>query len=72
MPKNVGIFCRYDNFGAPYHCFLQLNTNLLYGILIPMIIFTIITFSIVEAAGGAAEYKKVGLTFGENDFGKSN
>ena len=50
---------RYENFGGKYHCFLQLDTNLLYGIYVPMIIVTIINFAIVEGAGVAADYAKV-------------
>ena len=50
---------RYDNFGGEYHCYLQLDTPLVYGVYIPMIVFTIVTLSIIEGAGGAAEYVKV-------------
>lgn len=62
---------RYDNFGGEYHCFLQLDTNLMYGIYVPMIIVTVITFAVIEAAGGASDYEKVKILV-NNQFEESN
>ncbi|KAK3861111.1 hypothetical protein Pcinc_032891 [Petrolisthes cinctipes] len=57
----VVIFCmcfEYHDYGAPYHCWLQMNTPLLYGQLIPIIGLVILTFTLIEAAG-AADYKQL-------------
>ncbi|CAL4061987.1 unnamed protein product, partial [Meganyctiphanes norvegica] len=53
------LFCmcfEYDNYGGKYHCWLQMDTPLVYGQFIPVIVLVIITFTLIEAAG-AAEYK---------------
>ena len=50
------LFCmcfEYDDFGGEYHCFLQLDKPVLYGIYIPMTTLVILTFAIVEAAGAS-------------------
>ncbi len=43
----------YDNFGGEYHCWLRLDSNLMYGIYIPMIMLVVMTFAVVEAAGSS-------------------
>ena len=37
-------------------------TTLLYGLYVPLIVLTVLTFAIVEAAGGASDYEKVSPT----------
>ncbi|XP_068212022.1 adhesion G-protein coupled receptor D1-like [Palaemon carinicauda] len=46
----------YNNYGSVYHCWLQMDTPLVYGQFIPVIAIMIITFTLIEAAG-AANYK---------------
>ncbi|XP_063598335.1 adhesion G-protein coupled receptor D1-like [Penaeus indicus] len=53
------MFCmcfEYDNYGGEYHCWLRMDTPLLYGQFIPVVGLVIMTFTLIEAAG-AAEYK---------------
>ncbi|ROT62788.1 hypothetical protein C7M84_019347 [Penaeus vannamei] len=53
------MFCmcfEYDNYGGEYHCWLRMDTPLLYGQFIPVVGFVIMTFTLIEAAG-AADYK---------------
>ncbi|KAG7154006.1 adhesion G-protein coupled receptor D1-like [Homarus americanus] len=53
------LFCmcfEYENYGGSYHCWLQMDTALMYGQLLPIVSLVILTFTLIEAAG-AAEYK---------------
>ncbi|XP_042860260.1 adhesion G-protein coupled receptor D1-like [Penaeus japonicus] len=53
------MFCmcfEYDNYGGEYHCWLRMDTPLLYGQYIPVVGSVIMTFTLIEAAG-AADYK---------------
>ncbi|KAK4300095.1 hypothetical protein Pmani_027686 [Petrolisthes manimaculis] len=55
------LFCiafEFMYYGGEYHCWLQMNTPLLYGQLIPIIGLVILTFTLIEAAG-AADYKQL-------------
>ncbi|XP_064091051.1 adhesion G-protein coupled receptor D1-like [Macrobrachium nipponense] len=45
-----------DNYGGDYHCWLRMDTPLVYGHFIPIIIIIILTFALIEAAG-AVSYK---------------
>ena len=49
----------YENYGGSYHCWLRLDTPLIYGQYIPIVFMTIVTFAIVEAAGDADGYTKL-------------
>ena len=49
----------YENFGGDFHCFLRLDSGLIYGIYVPIIMIVILTFSIVEAAGAGEKYEKL-------------
>ncbi|KAL7640958.1 UNVERIFIED_CONTAM: hypothetical protein RMT77_008095 [Armadillidium vulgare] len=56
MAVFVMIFCicfQYYNYGGEYHCWLQMDTNLIYGWLIPIIAVSILTLTLTEAAGAA-------------------
>ncbi|XP_071515240.1 putative adhesion G protein-coupled receptor E4P [Panulirus ornatus] len=59
MAAFIILFCtcfEFDNYGGEYHCWLQMNTPLVYGQLIPIVSLVVITFTLIEAAG-ANEYK---------------
>ncbi|KAK7081539.1 hypothetical protein SK128_018351 [Halocaridina rubra] len=46
----------FENYGGKYHCWLQMDTPLVYGQFVPVIIIIILTFTLIEAAG-AADFK---------------
>ena len=39
-----------------YHCWLQMNTTLMIGQFVPIVILAVLTLTLIEAAG-AAEYR---------------
>ncbi len=47
---------QYENYGGGYHCWLQVDTNLMFGQMIPIVVVVILTFTLIEAAG-AADYR---------------
>ena len=49
----------YENYGGSYHCWLRLDTSLIYGQYIPIVFMTIVTFAIIEAAGDGDGYTKL-------------
>ena len=49
---------QFNNYGGDYHCWLQVNTPLMFGEIIPIVIIVILTFTVLEAAG-AADYRKL-------------
>lgn len=49
----------YKNYGGRYHCWLQMDTSLIYGQYVPIAFMTIVTLAIVEAAGAASDYQKL-------------
>ena len=49
----------YEDYGATYHCWLQVNTKLFYGQLIPIIAIWCVTLTLIEAAGDGMEFKKL-------------
>ena len=53
---SVGI-C-FDDYGGPYHCWLQIDTKLVFAQLIPIIALVILTLTLIEAAG-AASYRRI-------------
>ena len=42
---------QYQNYGGEYHCWLRMDTGLMYGQFIPIAVMTIISLTIIEAAG---------------------
>ena len=61
--KNYGglglsqIFCiKIWEYSGEYHCWLQMNTTLMIGQFVPIVILAILTLTLIEAAG-AAEYR---------------
>ena len=49
---------QFENYGGEYHCWLQVNTSLMFGQVIPTVVLVILIFTVLEAAG-AAEYRKL-------------
>merc|ERR1719219_228658 len=49
---------RYADYGGVYHCWLQMDTPLLFMQFIPILICVVLTLTLIEAAG-AAEYRKL-------------
>ena len=49
---------QYENYGGDYHCWLQVNTPLVAGQVVPTVVIVILTFTVLEAAG-AADYRKL-------------
>ena len=49
----------YDDYGGRYHCWLQLDTKLVYGQLAPITAIVCITFTLIEAAGAATHFRKL-------------
>ena len=49
----------YENYGGDYHCWLRMDTSLIYGQFVPIAFMTIISLAIIEAAGDASDYKKL-------------
>ena len=46
----------FYKYVGEYHCWLQMNTTLMIGQFVPIVILAILTLTLVEAAG-AAEYR---------------
>ena len=49
----------YEYYGGHYHCWLRMDTPLIYGQYIPIVFITIVTFAIIEAAGDVDGYTKL-------------
>ena len=49
----------YEYYGGHYHCWLRMDTPLIYGQYIPIVFITIATFAIIEAAGDIDGYTKL-------------
>ena len=49
---------QYENYGGDYHCWLKVNTPLMFAQMIPTVTLVILTFTVIEAAG-AADYRKL-------------
>jgi len=54
----VVLSLEWKNYGGEYHCWLQMNTTLMIGQFVPIVILAILTLTLIEAAG-AAEYRKL-------------
>lgn len=50
---------QYENYGGQYHCWLQMNTTLIYGQFVPIACLAIITLAIIEAAGLASHFERL-------------
>ena len=48
----------YEDYGGSYHCWLQVNTNLMFGQMIPIAGLFILTLTLIEAAG-ANQFRKL-------------
>ena len=44
---------QFDNYGGDYHCWLKVNTTLVFGQMIPTMVIVIVTLTVLEAAGNA-------------------
>jgi hypothetical protein len=49
----------YQQYGGSYHCWLQMDTNLIYGQFVPIALMTIVSLAVIEAAGDASDYEKL-------------
>ena len=49
----------FEDYGGDYHCWLQLDKMLIYGQIAPIVILWFITFTLIEAAGQASEFRKL-------------
>ena len=52
----IVVSLEWKNYGGEYHCWLQMNTTLMIGQYVPMVVLAILTLTLIEAAG-AAEYR---------------
>ena len=48
----------YEDYGGRYHCWIDVDTKLIFGQLIPIVILWVITLTLIEAAG-AENFKKL-------------
>ena len=49
----------FEDYGGDYHCWLQLDKMLIYGQIAPIVLLWLITFTLIEAAGQASEFRKL-------------
>ena len=63
----------YDDYGGTYHCWLQVDTKLMFGQLIPITVIFLITFTLIEAAGSENQLRKLpGVDVEQHLSGKTN
>ena len=48
----------FEDYGGEYHCWLQVNTNLIFTQLIPIVIIVVLTLTLLEASG-VATYRRM-------------
>ena len=48
----------FSDYGGSYQCWLQADTPLLFGQLVPIVILASLTFTLIEAAG-AADFRRL-------------
>jgi len=53
---SMGLFL--DQYGGKYHCWLQMDKDLMMAQIIPIVVLVILIFTMIEAAG-AAEYRRL-------------
>ena len=58
----LNVCFEYQSYGGGGHCFLRLDTGLVYGQLVPVIALVIATFALVEAAGAGSSENLQGAT----------
>ena len=56
LPNNIMTF--YCDRAGEYHCWLQMDTTLMIGQYVPIVVLAVLTLTLIEAAG-AAEYRKL-------------
>ena len=49
----------YEDYGGPYHCWLRVDTNLIYGQVAPITAIFLITLTLLEAAGDTKHLRKL-------------
>ena len=49
---------QFENYGGEYHCWLQVDSPMMFGQIVPTVVLVILIFTVLEAAG-AAEYRKL-------------
>eukprot|EP00090_Calanus_glacialis_P040812 TRINITY_DN7141_c0_g1_i1.p1 TRINITY_DN7141_c0_g1~~TRINITY_DN7141_c0_g1_i1.p1 ORF type:complete len:514 (-),score=67.49 TRINITY_DN7141_c0_g1_i1:139-1680(-) len=54
----VVVSLEYKNYGGEYHCWLAMDTTLMIGQYVPIVLMVVLTLTLIEAAG-AAEYRKL-------------
>jgi len=54
----VVVSLEFKNYGGAYHCWLQMDSTLMLGQFVPIILMNVLTLTLIEAAG-AAEYRKL-------------
>merc|ERR1712241_579586 len=54
----IVVSLEWKNYGGEYHCWLQMDTTLMIGQYVPIVIMVVLTLTLIEAAG-AAEYRKL-------------
>ena len=54
----VAVGLSFEDYGGEYHCWLQVDKNLIFSQLIPIISLLILTLTLIEAAG-AANYRRM-------------
>ena len=61
----------FEEYGGSYHCWVQLDTVLVYGQLIPIVFLWFVTYTLIEAAGQATGLRKLpGVIEAEYTSGK--
>ena len=46
----------YESYGTSYHCWLAMDTGLVYGQYIPIVVIVVTSFTLIEAAGASEDY----------------
>ena len=46
----------YESYGTEYHCWLAMDTGLLYGQYVPIVVMVVTSFTLIEAAGASEDY----------------
>lgn len=54
----IVVSLEFKNYGGAYHCWLGMDTTLMLGQFIPIVVLVVLTLTLIEAAG-AAEYRKL-------------
>jgi len=49
---------QFENYGGEYHCWLQVDTPMMFGQIVPTVVLVILIFTVLEAAGAAERLVK--------------